>query len=129
MYYNVNHVEGMLTIENIHADVFLPICNVCNFPTKSFRVIDGNKLQCSKCEQLTTYRRSPQLQCIIQTMENIQKECIVKDALLMTLCPFLQDITYEKYLENTSDIIYSLRDFHVQGTFTIDHDKVILHKE
>jgi len=47
----------------------------------------------------------------------------------MTLCPFLQDITYEKYLENTYDIIYSLRDFHVQGTFIMDHDKAILHKE
>jgi hypothetical protein len=62
-------------------------------------------------------------------MENIQKECIVKYALLRTLCPFLQDITYEKYLENTYDIIYSLRDFHVQGTFIMDHDKAILHKE
>jgi hypothetical protein len=38
-------------------------------------------------------------------------------------------MAYEKYLENTSDVIYNLRDFHVEGTFTLDHDKVILHKE
>ena len=122
----------MLTITNIHAEPFVPICNICNLPTETFGAIDDDKLQCSKCEQLTTYRRSPRLQCIIQAMENIQKECIVKDALLMTLCPlcpFLQDITYEKYLESTYDIIYNLHDFHVQGTFTIDDDKVILHKE
>ena len=89
----------MLTIQNVNSDPFVPTCNTCDVATETFAAIDNDKLHCSNCEQQTSYRYLPRV-----------------------------DVTYEKYLEDTCDIIYSLQDFHIHGTFTLDHANVILDK-
>ena len=118
----------MLTIQNVNSDPFVPTCNTCDMPTETFAAIDNDKLHCSNCEQQTSYRYLPRLQCTIQTSTNLQKQCTLQGDLLTTLCPSLVDVTYEKYLEDTCDIIYILRDFHIHGTFTLDHANVIIDK-
>ena len=125
----MNQVEGMLTIANIHVDPFVTICNNCSFPTNTFGTISEDELHCSTCKQSTTYRLSLQLQCIIQTKENVQYKCILKNSLLLDLCPSLLGLTCEKYLEDTTDVTYNLWEFHVQGSSILDNANVILHIE
>ena len=118
----------MLTIQNVNSDPFVPTCNTCDMPTETFAAIDNDKLHCSNCEELTSYKYFPRLHYTIQITTNFQKQCTLQGNLLITLCPPLMDVTYENYFDNTSNVIYSLRDFHIHGTFTLDHANVILDK-
>jgi len=49
--------------------------------------------------------------------------------LLLHLCPYLTDLTYEKYLQDATDVTYNLQEFHVQSNFVLDNSNVILHTE
>lgn len=117
----------MLTITNVHVGPFVIICTSCSFPTDTFGMVSGDQLHCSTCKKSTTYRHCLQLQCIIQTYTTVQYECILKNNLLLQLCPSLTDLTYEKYLEDTTDVTYNVRGFHVQGNFILGNENVILH--
>lgn len=122
-------VKGMLTIADIHADPFVIICNNCSVPADTFGTVSGDQLNCSTCQELTTYQRSLQLHCVIQTEGTVQHKCILKGNLLLELCPSLTGLTYEKYLEDCTDVTYSLRDFHVHSSFLLDSSDVIVRRE
>jgi len=125
----MKQVKGMLTIADIHADPFVIICNNCSVPADTFGTVSGDQLNCSTCQELTTYQRCLQLHCVIQTEGTVQHKCILKGNLLLELCPSLTGLTYEKYLEDVTDVTYSLRDFHVHSSFLLDSSDVIVRRE
>lgn len=121
--------KGMLTIANIHAEPFVIIYNNFSLPANTFGTVLMDQLNCSTCRNLTTYRCSLQLNCIIQIEANVQYKCILKDSLLLELCPSLTGLTYEKYLEDVADVTYNLRDFHIHNNFLLDSSDVIIHTD
>jgi len=122
----MNQAKGMLTIANIHVEPFVTIYNNFSLPTGTFGTVFTDQLNCSTCQELTTYRCHLQLHCIIQTEANVQYKCILKGSFLLELCPSLRGLTYEKYLEDVADVTYNLRDFHVHNSFLLDSSDVIV---
>jgi len=121
----VKQVEGNLKVANIFSSPFELVWNKCNLSIEPFGSVERTLLHCTRCRLQTPFRNSHRIHCLIKTIENTTIRCIMRNNLLQKVFPTMTTLTYKDYCNKTSDIIYELQNFQVQGIFTLNHENIV----
>ena len=118
-------IKGTLTIASIYSTPFEPVCVECNSPIPASTMIEENTVDCLKCNKNSSFSYSQCLNCIIKSNNTNLQCCIRRKFLLKQLLPNLAHMSFQDYVKRKQATMYMLRDFKINGTFTINEDNEI----
>ena len=87
--------------------------------------ITEEMLYCTKCAQKTSYFYGHTLQCRLHKKYD-KINCLLPMSLMQQFFPRLVEITFDQYKQNISQVVFLLRTFSINGTFTITMDNTIV---
>jgi len=118
-------IKGTLTIASIYSTPFEPVYSECNSPIPASTIIEENTVDCLKCNKNSSLSYSQCLNCIIKSNNTNLQCCIRSKFLLKQLLPNLAHMSFQDYVQRKQAKMYMLRDFKINGTFTINEDNEI----
>ncbi|XP_059069913.1 uncharacterized protein LOC131041407 isoform X1 [Cryptomeria japonica] len=119
-------VTGTLKTKNAHLPPYQPLCSIYHHIVRLLPTATDNSTQCLTCATSTPFTYEPYLQCTIETVTSTI-DCNLHTTLLQEIFPQLAKIPFENYKKDISTVVFLMRKFQMDATFTIAMNNSIIH--